>query len=190
MRAIGWMALAATVTLAACGDDNGSTGPGPGNPGSSGFSAKVSGDVQVPSVKGAALFGTAVDEAQGEVFGLEMSESGSGGSLIQIVRLGGQVPAVGTYDIKDALNTTPGSGDFVATAFDTDNGQPAAIFVATGGTLKVTQSSATAFKGTFTFDAQGGLFSDPETTLNITVEGTFNASPATGAIQITSLRTR
>lgn len=189
MRAIGWMALAATVTLAACGSDDNSTGPG--NPGgSSGFTAKVSGDVQVPSVKGAALFGTAVDEAQGEVFGLEMSETGAGGSLIQIVRLGGQVPGVGTYDIKDALNTTPGSGEFVATAFDTENGQPAAIFVATGGTLKVTQSSATAFKGTFTFDAQGGLFSDPETTLNITVEGTFNASPATGAIQITSLRAR
>lgn len=178
MRSIKWMALAAVAVLAACGgDDDGSTGPGNGG-GPTTFSADVTGDVQT-KVKGAALFGTKEDEAQGKLFGLEMAESGEGESVIQIIRIGGAVPANGTYTITDALNGNPQDGDFVAMAFDSDNGNPVAIFVATGGTLKVTSSSANAFKGTFTFDAQGGLFEDPENTLTIKVAGTFNASPAT-----------
>jgi hypothetical protein len=183
------MTLAATVVLAACGgDDNGGTGPG--NGGASSFSAKVTGDVQIPSVKGAALFGTRADEAQGMLFGVEMAESGAGESVIQIIRIGGAVPAVGTYQIVDALNGNPQDGDFVAMAFDSDNGTPSAIFVGTGGTLKVTSSSASAFKGTFTFDAQGGLFSDPETTLTINVAGSFHATPAPDGIQLQSIRSR
>ncbi|HSB52924.1 MAG TPA: hypothetical protein VLD58_01150 [Gemmatimonadales bacterium] len=188
MRAIGWMTLAATVVLAACGGDgNGSTGPG--NGGATSFSAEVTGDVQT-SVRGAALFGTRADEAQGMLFGVEMAESGAGESVIQIIRLGGEVPAVGTYQIVDALNGNPQNGDFVAMAFDSDNGQPTAIFVGTGGTLRVTSSSATAFKGTFTFDAQGGLFSDPETTLTIKVDGSFHATPAPEGIQLKTIRSR
>ena len=46
MRAIGWMTMAATVVLAACGgDDGGSTGPGNGG-GPTTFSAEVTGDVE------------------------------------------------------------------------------------------------------------------------------------------------
>ncbi len=177
MRSIKYLALTAAVVLAACGgDDNGGTGPG--NGGKAGFSAEVTGDVET-SVEGAALFGTKADEAQGLLFGVEMAETGEGESVIQIIRIGGAVPAVGDYQITDALNGNPQNGDFVAMAFDSEDGTPTAIFVATGGTLKVTSSSATAFKGTFTFDAQGGLFEDPENTLTINVAGSFNASPAT-----------
>lgn len=186
MRSIKYLALAAAVTLAACGDDNGGTGPGNGG-GKASFSADVTGDVET-SVKGAALFGVKEDEAQGRLFGVEMAESGAGESLIQIIRIGGAVPANGTYQITDAVNGNPQDGDFVAMAFDSDNGTPTAIFVATGGTLKVTSSSATAFKGTFSFDAQGGLFEDPETTLTIKVAGSFNAGPATGAPDLRSLQ--
>ena len=188
MKAAKWMVLAAAGMLAACGgDDNGTTGPG--NGGSRTFSAEVTGDLET-SVKGAALFGTKTDEAQGTLFGLEMAETGDGESVIQIIRLGGQIPAPGTYEIKDAINTNPGSGDFVAMAFDSDNGEPTAIFVATGGTLTVTSSTATSFKGTFTFDAEGGLFSDPETTLRINVAGTFHAAHATADLHLNAIRSR
>lgn len=190
MRAIRWMALAAAVTLAACGGDgDGGTGPGNGG-GASSFSAKVSGDIEVPSVKGVALFGTVVDEEQGPLFGLEMAEGGEGESLIQIVRLGGQVPTPGTYQISDAINGNPQNGDFMALAFDSDNGEPVAIFLGTGGTLKVTSASDRAFKGTFSFNAEGGLFEDPETTLQIKIEGSFNATPATTGIQLRAARSR
>lgn len=189
MRAIGSMMLAATVALAACGgDDGGSTGPGNGgNPTS--FSAEVTGDVET-SVQGAALFGTRTDEAQGTLFGVEMAETGAGESVIQIIRIGGRIPAAGTYQIVDALNSNPADGDFVAMAFDSDNGQPVAIFVGTGGTLTVTSSTANAFKGTFTFDAQGGLFNDPENTLSINVAGTFYATPAPAGIRLNTIRSR
>lgn len=188
MRAIGWMTMAATVVLAACGaDDGGSTGPGNGG-GPTTFSAEVTGDVET-SVQGAALFGTQTDET-GTLFGVEMAETGAGESVIQIIRLGGQVPAVGTYAIADALNGSPQDGDFVAMAFDSDNGQPTAIFIGTGGTLEVTSSTATAFKGTFSFDAQGGLFNDPETTLTIKVDGSFHATPAPAAIRFSAIRGR
>jgi hypothetical protein len=181
MRSIKWTAMAAVMVLAACGDDGNSTGPGNGG-GPTSFSAEVTGDVQT-KVKGAALFGQRDDEAQGTLFGVEMAETGEGESLIQIIRLGGEVPAVGTYQITDALNTTPGNGDFVAMAFDSENGAPSAIFVATGGTLKVTSSSGSAFKGSFSFDAQGGLFEDPENTLTIKVTGSFHATPGTPNLQ-------
>jgi len=185
MRSMRWMALATVVVLAACGgDDKDTTGPGNGG-GARTFSAAVSGDVQA-SIKGEALFGQASDPEYGDVFGLEMSETGQGEGFIQVVRLGGQVPGPGTYAIADAIDGTPRDGDFVAMAFDSDDGEPTAIFVATGGTLKVTSSSGSAFKGTFTFDAQGGLFSDPENTLTIKVSGAFHASPATQALKINS----
>jgi hypothetical protein len=185
MRSMQWMALAAAVALAACGgDDNDATGPGDGGALRT-FSADVTGDVQA-SIKGDALFGQASDPDYGDVFGLEMSEAGAGEGFIQVVRLGGAVPAPGEYAITDAIHGTPQDGDFVAMAFDSDNGQPTAIFVATGGTLKVTSSSGSAFKGTFTFDAQGGLFSDPETTLSIKVSGSFHAAPATPELRLNS----
>lgn len=186
MRSITWMALAAATVLAACGGDDNSTGPGNGG-GATTFQADVTGDVQT-RVTGAALFGQAQDDQYGAVFGVEMAETGAGESVIQIVRLGGAVPAAGTYTIADALEGNPQDGDFVALAFDSDNGEPTAVFVAIGGTIKVTSSSATAFKGTFTFNALGGLFSDPETTLSIKVDGSFHATPATQALRLKAIR--
>lgn len=184
MRSMRWTALMAATVLVACGgDENGPAGPG--NGGATTFSADVTGDVET-SITGAALFGQATDPEYGDVFGLELAETGEGESLIQVARVGGAVPAPGSYAIKDAINGSPQNGDFVAMAFDSDNGQPAAIFVATGGTLQVTTSTATAFKGTFSFTAEGGLFSDPETTLTIQITGSFHATPATQGIRLPS----
>jgi hypothetical protein len=185
MQAMRWTAAAVALVLAACGgDDNGATGPG--NGGAASFSATVSGDL-AGAIKGQARFGLGEHPDYGSVFALEMNEvTNGGGGLLQLVRIGSAVPATGSYTIADALDGTPGAGDFVAVAFDGDETGPTAIFVSTAGSVKVTSSSGSAFKGSFSFEAAGGLFSSPDDTLHITVSGTFNAAPGTQAIQVTS----
>lgn len=182
MKAIRWLVLTTAVTLAACGgDDNGSTGPG--NGGGQAFDAAVTGDVQT-TLKGKAAWGMVDDPNQGQLFGIEMMENNPGG-LIQLVRMGGAIPDAGTYTIADGLNGTPADGEFAAVAYDMDNGAPAAVFVATGGQVNIT-GTGNNLVGTFSFDAEGGLFSDPNTTLKITVSGSFTASKAKQSLRVTS----
>lgn len=174
MKATRWMVLAAAVLAAACGGDgDGGTGPGNGTPG---FSANVTGDLQT-SFSGDAAYGTVVDPDLGTTFAVEMSEDDlTGGGVIQLIRVGNSTPAPGTYPIIDGMNGTPTDGDWVAVAFDTDQGELTAIFVGTGGQVKVTSVKNGIAKGTFSFDAEGGLMSDPETTLTVKVSGQFTAS--------------
>ncbi len=177
MKKIRWLTLmmVAAMLLACGGDGNGGTGPGNGGPA---FAADVTGDVET-SIEGDALFGEILDPTAGAVFAVEMSESDpTGGSLIQIMRVGEGVPGTGTYQLTDAISGTPAEGDWVAAAYDSDNGQLTAIFAATSGTVNVTSVTQNTVKGTFTFDAEGGLLSDPGTTLAITVTGRFTASSA------------
>jgi len=189
MKATRWLALVSVAMLAACGGGDGGTGPGNGGPA---FTADVTGDLET-SLQGDALFGEIFDPEAGAAFAVEMSESDpTGGGLIQFIRIGAGVPGAGTYALTDAINGNPGDGDWVAAAFDTENGEVTAIFAATAGSIKVTGVSQNSFKGTFSFDAAGGLLSDPETSLSITVTGRFTASslPEGQAIQgrITSIR--
>lgn len=190
MRSARWMTLAATavLTLAACGGDgNGGTGPGNGGGGATAsFSATVSGDVQ-GTVKGDARYGLATDPDLGSVFGVEMSEGGTGGGLIQLIHLGTGIPGTGSYSISDAVNGTPADGDWVAVAYDADNGQLTAVFVATGGTVKVTRASGGTYEGTFDFSATGTVMSDPSTPLTVGVTGKFKATSLPGGAAIRAL---
>jgi hypothetical protein len=173
MKATRWMVLMAAVLAAACGGDgNGGTGPGNGTPG---FTADVTGDVQV-SFGGDAAYGLVQDPEAGLAFAVEMSEDDqTGGGVIQLFRVGNGTPQPGTYQLIDAVNDTPEDGDWFAVAYDTDQGQLTAIFVATGGTVKITSVSNGVAKGTFNFPAVGGLFEDPETELTVNVKGRFTA---------------
>ncbi len=174
MKATRWMFLMSAVMLAACGGDSG-TGPGNGGPA---FVADVTGDLQA-KLQGNAMFGEFIDPEAGPAFALEMAEPDlSSGGVIQIIKLGAGIPTPGTYHLTDAINGTPGEGSWVAAAYDTDEGQLTALFAATSGTVTVTSVSEHAFKGTFSFVAEGGLMEDPETPLTITVKGRFTASPA------------
>ncbi len=184
MKSVRWMALVAAAVLTGCGGDgNGPTGPGNGKPA---FTADVTGDVQT-SVNGDAKFGNVVDGETGQsAFAVEMAEDDpTGGALIQIVRIGNWTPAVGSYALTDAVNGNPGDGDWVATAYDSDNGQVTAIFAATTGTVKITGASNGKLQGTFSFDAVGGQIADPNTSMAISVSGRFTASP--GTAQLTML---
>lgn len=174
MRATRWLTLMSAVLLAACGGDGG-TGPGNGGPA---FVADVSGDL-VATLQGDAMFGEFVDPEAGPAFALEMAEPDrSSGGVIQIIRIGAGIPATGTYQLTDAIKGTPVEGSWVAAAYDTDEGQVTGLFAATSGSVTVTSVSQNAYKGTFSFVAEGGLLEDPETTLTITVSGRFTASPA------------
>ncbi len=177
MRRTRWMALTAAMVLAACGGDGG-TGPGNGN--TPAFTAEVTGDVET-SVKGDALYGEVVDPEAGAAFAVEMSEDDpTGGALIQIIRIGAGTPAAGTYALTDAVNGNPGEGDWVATAYDVENGQLTAIFAATAGTVKVTKIANGTFEGTFSFTAVGGLLEDPTQEMTIAVDGRFKAKEMIG----------
>lgn len=184
MRGTKWMATAATmaavVMLAACGGD-GNGGVGPGNGSGAGFSADVQGDIET-SIKGDALYGTATDPQAGSIFAIEMSEDDStGGGLIQLIRIGAGMPAVGTYQLTDGVNGTPQEGDWIAAAYDSDHGQLTAIFAATSGSVKVTRNSNGRYEGTFDFIAIGGALSDPTTEMTIAVNGKFNATQSPGS---------
>jgi hypothetical protein len=76
----------------------------------------------------------------------------------------------------------------VAMSFDA-NGQPEGTFIGTGGNIKITSKSGSAMKGTFSFTASGFVTADPTTQLDITVSGTFSATPA-GQFAVQSVRVR
>ncbi len=178
MKATRMMVLTAALLVAACGgDSNGGTGPG--NGGTPGFSADVTGDLQA-SFGGNAGYGV-VDQEGGKVFAVEMAESDqTGGGVIQLYRVGGAVPAPGTYQLTDAIDGNAQDGDWLAMAYDTDQGQLTAIFAARSGSVTITSVKNGIAKGTFSFNAEGGVLSDPETTLSVKVSGSFTAEDMTG----------
>jgi hypothetical protein len=176
MKATKWMTLAAVAVMAtACGgDDDKGTGPN-GRLGD--FSAEVSGDVEA-DLDGWSLFGNVDDPEAGTGFGLIMSEiedeNDDDGSVITIVRLNSTTVGNGQHDISDFQGELE-DGDFVAMAMDQVDGELAALFYSTGGTFTVTTSNAQSLRGTFAIDMVGFVMEDPETELNVTVEGEFDA---------------
>lgn len=182
-----WLTVATAALAMACGgSDNGSTGPGNGG-GNASFNVDITGDLEAKAT-GSAAFGTGVDPDAGTVFGIEMTEQSNEGT-IQLMRLGGTNPGTGTFAISDAWNGNPGNGEWVAVLRSlTPTGDVEAIFVATSGQVKITASSANAVKGTFEFDATGVLLADPNTELNVAATGSFTSGPATGGLQVQSLK--
>ncbi len=77
MKATRMMVLTAALLVAACGGDS-DGGTGPGNGGTPGFSADVTGDLQT-SFGGNAGYGV-VDEEGGKVFAVEMENDQTGGA--------------------------------------------------------------------------------------------------------------
>ncbi len=185
MRTPRMMALMAAMVLAACGSDgDGGTGPGNGGGNTPAFEATVSGDVET-TVKGDALFGEVSDPEAGAIFAVEMSEDDTtGGALIQIIRMGSGIPGTGTYQLLDGINGTPTDGDWVAAAYDSEDGQLVGLFVATSGSVVVTSANSSTFQGTFDFIAVGGLIADPSQEMTIAVNGKFKAKSAPGGAML------
>lgn len=190
MKATKWMTLAAVAVMAtACGgDDDNGNGPGRGNNGE--FTASVAGDVET-EFDGWAYFGEGEDEEGNVGFGLALSEVEAGemnGGVITFVRIGATSLPEGEYALSDATGELA-DGDVVALAIDTEGNQLAAMFLSTGGTLNVTSSSGSRIRGTFEFTASGIVMEDPETQLDVTVEGTFDAvGQPDGSVRVMSMK--
>ncbi|MFN8652519.1 MAG: hypothetical protein U0133_11485 [Gemmatimonadales bacterium] len=182
-----WSMLAVALVLTGCGGSSDGTGPGGGpGGGSAAFEAQVTGDVQ-SQISGAATFGSGTDGNGNTLHMIQLSETGSApGGLIRFARTGAQGFGAGTYPIVDAANGAPADGDVEVFLTDSDGNQLTAMFVGSGGSLKVTSSSGSRLAGSFTFQATGALFANPGNTLAITVTGTFAADQALGAITVTS----
>lgn len=176
------LAPALAAFLVACGGEGSPTEPGDG--GSRTFSAEVTGDLE-DSLRGEALFGSVEDPEHGPVFAIEMSEL-AGGGVIQLVRVGGETPKAGEYPVADGIDGSPATGDFVALAFDSENGEPVSVFVARSGTVTIAGGDGSSLRGSFSLKAEGGLFSDPDRTLAVTISGSFAAGPGTAAVLATS----
>jgi hypothetical protein len=189
-----WTMVAAALALAACGDSNDGTGPGPGGPGGPGggtatFSAQVSGGVQA-TIGGTASFGSGTDDQGQTLHFIQLVEGGtSPGAMIQFARKGPQGFSAASYTIVDGKNGV-GDGDVVAVLTDKEGNQLTAVFAASGGTLNVTSSSGTRMEGTFTFPAIGAAIANPGAALNVTVTGTFTADKALGSLTVTSAQIR
>ncbi len=149
----------------------------------------MSGDV-VQAIQGGASFGSGTDGQGNTVHMIQLTKSGTTAGGIQFARQGAQGFGSGSYPIADAVNGNPGDGDVVAVLSDQSGGQMNAVFVATGGSLQVTSSSATRVSGTFSFDATGASLVNPGAALAVIVSGSFTADKALGAITVTTSRVR
>ena len=166
----------ASLTLAACGDDDPS---GPSLPGEGQFNLTVDAGSQDTTFTGAALFGS----AEGE-FVLELGTlaEGPAHAAAFFIHDGAARPAVGNYTMFDMTgNGDPTASQFGAVLF-IDDEENTWVFGSTGGTFRVTKSSAEQFAGSFTLEAEGCAMGDdcedPEARVPVEIRGTFNASAA------------
>lgn len=175
MQTIGAFRISALLALAlavsGCGKD--STGPGlTGN-----FNASITGDV-TQTLRGDAFFmtGTTTGEFQSGfgLFLIEGSAIGANDDFIIISREQAGRPPVGTYQIADG-STEPTAEQFVALWFPATGENVDGSFVATGGTFTITTSTNRRVAGSFSFGAIGFYETAPETELDVTITGTYDA---------------
>lgn len=162
------LALAGALTLAACGGDD--DGNGPGSQGS--FDLAIDGDLQGES-NGAAGHGVS-DDPETPGFAFAFVDAAEEGVLILYNPDLQAAPAAGVRNIGDALGEIQ-ENTFYGTLTTFDAQGPTALFVSTGGTLTITRRGGDVLEGSFELTMAGGTFEDPETTLEITVEGTFDS---------------
>ena len=146
------VAIASLALLTACGG-----GDNPVKPElKSQFTASVSGSVN-KSMNGDAAF-----VVTPTIVTIALVNSGSDGSFIQLSRTG--LPGVGTYAIK---GDKAQGGDFVALF----GGGGANNFVATSGSITITESTADRISGTFSFTGTGVI----SAAATVTISGKFDA---------------
>lgn len=173
MRRI-WSLLGITVLLtAACDDKDDPSGPQSDRE----YSATVTGALS-ESIEGPAFFGT--DTSEGEpVFVIGLGSQASE-HVIALVREGSARPGVGSYDISDPFEVQ-GAGDFTAIHIVGEGDVLVASFIATSGTLTITESTTSRLRGTFQYEAEGFIGEDSEDPVTVTVSGSFDAGHSSTA---------
>jgi hypothetical protein len=167
--------LLAAAVVGACSDDSDPIGPRPGGI----YTAAVTGGVTA-SLTGSALFGADMNDDGDMIFAIALGDSTSDHVVI-LARKGTTRPVPGTYTLVNALDS--GAVDGWTALHIVGNGDELAeMFLGTSGELVITESSADRLKGTFGYAGRGipGTVPSAEP-VTITVQGTFDAAPATGA---------
>jgi hypothetical protein len=172
MKSSGLAVACAMVLLSACGGSDKSTGPNPVTDEDT-FTATISGGVQ-SSYDGVAVFGENSAQA---AFALSLSDSTKG--TIVFVQQSGTAGGTGSQAIFDAFDGSDvPENALVAAILDGPTANPTGAFVSTGGTLTITERSATTIKGSFHVTAAGALIGS-EDQVEITVDGSFTAKGGT-----------
>jgi len=167
------------LLAAACGGSDKSTGPVDIN--DSSFTANLTGAV-TRTVTGKAGFGVqTAGENQGFGLVLGITSQGTGNPTnIFFFRDQGVRPANGTHTLGNVSDGADVPAEQIAASIliDANGGASGTICMSTGGTLTITESSATRLKGTYTVQAECLTIGEEEPEV-ITATGSFNASGVT-----------
>jgi hypothetical protein len=140
---------------------------------SSRFEAAVHGAVQSVT-RGAAEFGD-IGPSEDRHFSLTMGAYSEQGALL-LSRAGAERPAVGTYQVREAIREGSAFHGLVITGSPS---KPTGVFRVQRGTMTITGSSANRINGTFELRAVGFLASDlSREDREVTVTGSFTATPS------------
>lgn len=167
--------VAAVALLVAACDSNGDDDDNGGIPGDMGFTAEVSGALDL-SLSGSAGFGVGTNTATGaQGFSLGMtSTSGNGaGAVVSIGSAGAGRPDEGTYSFVDFDGTSDFEGQIIGTfQFNSET------YLSDSGTLTITDSESNRLQARFTMTASTSGLPPAQT---ITITGEFDA-PGTEVI--------
>jgi hypothetical protein len=142
------------------------------------FEVTLTGDVR-DRFTGGAHFTTFTDEEMGgAVFILAMGEGDDDDARTLVITASGGRPAVGEHPFADPETMDEDEDDLPPGYYSAQLYSPGAYMVyPRGGTLRITESTASRLAGTFSFSARGVRFTGhpPAPTGEVQVEGRFQA---------------
>jgi hypothetical protein len=158
---------AASLLLAACGDDTGN------EPGTNTFTGAISG-AHTAAISGEAVFGVTTDDGSNAV-GLALILGEGGAARIFLASTSTPRPPGGTYDIEAPRLPAGSDTVFAGTVGYVVNGA-LELYETRGGTITLTRSAFNGVAGTFELRAvRTSPCCDP-TPVQIFVTGTFDAA--------------
>lgn len=168
-----YMILASVALLAACGGDDDDNGTGPGGTTNSAFSLTVGGDAE-GTIAGFAVHASS-SQAGDEGFVLAMNDTLEAGGVTGSIIIGKStagIPANGQHDIV-AIEEGQ-AGDLFMFGGVTDEEGNDWICYSLEGSMNVTQSSASRFRGNVNITAacESDAFEEP---ITVTLAGTFDS---------------
>jgi hypothetical protein len=158
---------AASLLLAACGDDTGT------EPGTSTFAGEITG-AHTASVAGEAVFGVTVDDGSNAV-GLALILGEGGAARIFLASTRTPRPLVGTYDI-DPPNFVAGNDTVFAGTIELVVNGAVEQFETRSGTITLTRSAFNGVAGTFQLRANRTSPCCDPTPVQVFITGTFDAA--------------
>lgn len=165
------LAVLYVLAFLACGD-------GPSEPDAGGFVIDVTGAV-TERIRGQAWFGADATEDGAPIFGIVLGNPATDRMLI-LGRDGAQTPTAGAYAIRPPGSTGDGWDAVYIIGDDTLDG----LFLADSGQVVVSAAGGGRLRGTIRLYASSLLADGQTGSARVTLEGTFDARPATQGTQV------